>query len=326
MTQPPRQGRPWFTLRLGEQGVELLDQRRLPAQEIYLTLSSVEEVAHAIEDLAVRGAPAIGCAAALGLALAARRSRARDVAGLRAELSAAAERLARTRPTAANLFWALGRLREATDAAASLPGATPAGVAARVVEAARRLVEEDAATCCAIGAVGARFVPDGARILTHCNAGALATAGYGTALGVVRAAVESGRRVSVFAGETRPFLQGARLTAWELDRDGIAVTVITDGMAGFLMQRGEVTSSWWAPTASPPTATWRTRSGPIPSRSSPDRTASPSTSRRRSRPSISRRRAGPTSPSRSGAATRWRAWRGTRSCPRAFPYGTPPST
>jgi methylthioribose-1-phosphate isomerase len=230
--------RPWFTLRLAARGVEILDQRRLPGEEVYLTLASVEEVARAIEDLAVRGAPAIGCAGALGLALAARASRAGDVAGLRAELAGAARRLARTRPTAVNLDWALGRVLAAADAAD--PDPTPEGVAARVVDAALRLVAEDAAACRAIGAAGAALVPDGARVLTHCNAGALATAGYGTALGVVRAAVEAGRRVAVLAGETRPFLQGARLTAWELARDAIPVTVITDGMAGHLMQRGEV--------------------------------------------------------------------------------------
>jgi methylthioribose-1-phosphate isomerase len=234
----PGGGRPWFTLRLAEGGVEILDQRRLPAEETYLTLSSVEEVACAIEDLAVRGAPAIGCAAALGLALAARTSRARSAAALRAELAGAARRLARTRPTAVNLAFALGRVLEA--AAGGGPDPTPESVAAAVVEAARRLVAEDAAACRAIGAAGAALVPDGARVLTHCNAGALATAGIGTALGVVRAAVEAGRRVSVLADETRPFLQGARLTAWELARDAIPVTVITDGMAGHLMQRGEV--------------------------------------------------------------------------------------
>jgi methylthioribose-1-phosphate isomerase len=232
--------RGWFTLRLSARGVEILDQRRLPGEEIYLTLSNVEEVARAIEDLAVRGAPAIGCTAALGLALVARESRATDTGRLRAELAAAAERLARTRPTAVNLAYALGRVREAADAAAGLPGTTPERLAASVIEAARRLVEEDVASCRAIGDAGAPLVPDGARILTHCNAGALATAGIGTALGVVRAAWQAGRRVSVFADETRPFLQGARLTAWELARDGIPVTVITDGMAGFLLQRGEV--------------------------------------------------------------------------------------
>jgi methylthioribose-1-phosphate isomerase len=230
----------WFTLRPVEGGLEILDQRRLPEEERYLLLRSAEEVARAIEDLAVRGAPAIGCAAAFGLALAARGSRAPDLAGLRAELERAAARLARTRPTAVNLFWALGRMREAFETAAAEVAATPRSAAARLDAEARRLLEEDVACCRAIGAAGLELVPAGARILTHCNAGALATGGYGTALGVVRAAAEAGRGVSVLADETRPFLQGARLTAWELAHDGIPVTVVTDGMAAHLMARGEV--------------------------------------------------------------------------------------
>ena len=240
MSGPRAKPAEWFTLRWSEAGVVLLDQRRLPGEEIYLTLRSVEEVAQAIEQLAVRGAPAIGCAAALGVARAALESRAADVAGLRADLEAAIGRLARTRPTAVNLFWALGRMREAAEAACAAPGADPDGVRRSLVCEAQRLVEEDVAACRALGRAGAELLPDGARVLTHCNAGALATAGWGTALGVVRSAVEAGRRVSVLAGETRPFLQGARLTAWELARDGIPVTVLTDSMAGHLMARGEV--------------------------------------------------------------------------------------
>jgi methylthioribose-1-phosphate isomerase len=230
----------WFTLRWSDDGVVLLDQRRLPGEEIYLVLRDVEGVARAIEDLAVRGAPAIGCAAALGVARAAAVSAARDVAALRVELEAARARLARTRPTAVNLFWALARMDAQIDAACARPDATVAGVRAAVIREARALVAEDEASCRALGRAGAGLIPDGARVLTHCNAGALATAGFGTALGVVRAAVEAGRRIEVLADETRPFLQGARLTAWELARDGIPVTVLTDNMAGFLMSRGEV--------------------------------------------------------------------------------------
>jgi methylthioribose-1-phosphate isomerase len=189
--------------------------------------------------MAGRGAPAIGCAAAFGVACAAA-APARDLAEQAAALRAAEARLARTRPTAVNLFWALGRMRAALAAVQAAPGATPARVAEAAVAAAQALLEEDVATCRAIGRAGLSLVPSGARILTHCNAGALATAGYGTALGLVRAAAEAGRGVSVLADETRPFLQGARLTAWELARDAIPVSVITDGMAGFLMQRGEV--------------------------------------------------------------------------------------
>jgi methylthioribose-1-phosphate isomerase len=233
-------GQAWFTVRWSGEGVQLLDQRRLPGQEIYLTLTSVEEVAQAIESLAVRGAPAIGCTAALGVARCAVTSAARDLSGLKGELQAARERLARTRPTAVNLFWALSRMGDVIDAELARPGSNVSSVRDRLVREAQAILDEDIAACRALGEFGLPLVPDGARILTHCNAGALATGGFGTALGVVRAAVKAGRRVSVLADETRPFLQGARLTAWELDRDGIPVTVITDNMSAHLMQRGEV--------------------------------------------------------------------------------------
>jgi methylthioribose-1-phosphate isomerase len=203
--------------------VRLLDQRRLPGEEVWLELTSSDEVALAIKDLAVRGAPAIGVAAAFGLAVDARRG-----AGP-AQLRRAADRLVHARPTAVNLAWAVKRI-------SALIGLGPAEILAE----ATAIRDEDEAACRRIGALGAPLIPRGARVLTHCNAGALATAGYGTALGVVRAAVESGNAVSVFAGETRPFLQGARLTAWELKRDGIPVTLLTDGMAGWLMARGEI--------------------------------------------------------------------------------------
>ena len=232
---------PWFTMRFDGSALLLLDQRRLPGEEAYLTLHTPAEVAEAIEDLAVRGAPAIGCAAAFGVALAALRESALDAQD--AALDAAFARLAQTRPTAVNLFWALGRMRETwrtLRASADGGAATAASVAAGLGAAAQGLLEEDVATCRAIGCAGVNLIPQGARILTHCNAGALATGGYGTALGVVRAARDAGRAPRVFADETRPFLQGARLTAWELDRDGIPVTVIADSMAGHLMARGEV--------------------------------------------------------------------------------------
>ena len=203
--------------------VRLLDQKRLPADEVWLELGSSAAVAAAIKDLTVRGAPAIGVAAAYGLAVDARRG-----AGV-SELREAAERLAHARPTAVNLAWAVRRM------------ARRIGLGADVLLAeAHAIRDEDEAACRRIGALGAPLLPPGARVLTHCNAGALATAGYGTALGVVRAAVEAGNRVSVYADETRPFLQGARLTAWELQRDGIPVTLLTDGMAGWLMARGEI--------------------------------------------------------------------------------------
>ncbi len=203
--------------------VRLLDQKALPAEERWLELDGADAVAAAIKDLTVRGAPAIGVAAAYGLAVEARRGA--DLPRLRA----AAERLAGARPTAVNLAWAVRRM-------SARFGASPAELLAE----AHAIRDEDEAACRRIGALGAPLVPQRARVLTHCNAGALATAGYGTALGVVRAAVESGNPISVYADETRPFLQGARLTAWELHRDGIPVTVLTDGMAGWLMARGEI--------------------------------------------------------------------------------------
>jgi methylthioribose-1-phosphate isomerase len=228
----------WFTLRWTERGVVLLDQRALPGEERYLTLSSLEEVARAIEQMVVRGAPAIGCTAALGVALVAHKSKAGQIGELVTELEEALERLARTRPTAVNLFWALERMRSRMHSL--LAAGDVQLLRDGLVAEAEQLVAADLETNRAIGAAGLPLVPDGARILTHCNAGALATSGYGTALGVVRAAAEAGRKVSVLADETRPFLQGSRLTAWELKRDGIPVTVITDSMAGHMMSRGEV--------------------------------------------------------------------------------------
>jgi methylthioribose-1-phosphate isomerase len=207
----------------GRDAVRILDQRLLPGEERWVDLLTAEEVALAIRDLAVRGAPAIGVAAAYGVAVEARRGA--DPARLRA----AAAHIAGARPTAVNLHWAIRRI-----------SGRIGRPAAEVLAEAHAIRDEDEAACRKIGALGAPLVPDRARVLTHCNAGALATAGYGTALGVVRAAIEAGNPISVFADETRPFLQGARLTAWELKRDGIPVTVLTDGMAGWLMQRGEI--------------------------------------------------------------------------------------
>jgi len=230
----------WFTIRWSDAAVEMLDQRLLPEREEYLRLVEVEEIARAIEELAIRGAPAIGCAAAMGVARGALDAAAADPAELAAALEPVFERLARTRPTAVNLFWALGRMREELADAAAAPRASVAQIRERLVAAAKRIAEEDVATCRSIGAASLELVPRGARILTHCNAGALATAGYGTALGVVRAAAEAGLAPQVLADETRPFLQGARLTAWELAREGIPVSVHTDGMAGHLLQQGEI--------------------------------------------------------------------------------------
>ena len=231
----------WFTLRWSDEGPVMLDQRALPGEEIYLTLPDVESVAAAIEDLVVRGAPAIACAAALGVAVAGRTSRATSVDDLVRDVEAGCERLARTRPTAVNLFWGIERMRERL--ARERSSGDVDAIRAALVEEAERILEEDVETNRALGRAGVEVVPEvegGARVLTHCNAGALATAGHGTALGVVRSAVESGRTLRVLADETRPFLQGSRLTAWELVRDDIPVTVVTDSMAGHLLSRGEV--------------------------------------------------------------------------------------
>lgn len=203
--------------------VRLLDQRLLPEAERWLELERADEVVDAIRTLAVRGAPAIGVAAAYALACEARRGATADA------LRAAAARLVAARPTAVNLAWAVSRMARRFGEPA-----------ADILREAHAIRDEDEAACRRIGRLGAELVPDRARILTHCNAGALATAGYGTALGVVRAAFEAGKGVTVYADETRPFLQGARLTAWELHRDGIPVTVLTDGMAGWLMRCGEI--------------------------------------------------------------------------------------
>ncbi len=226
----------FFTLRLVGDAVEMIDQRVLPAEERYVTLRTGEEVARAIEEMVVRGAPAIGVAAAMGVAVELARAPDGELAEA---LPRICLRLRRTRPTAVNLAWALERV-EAELGKLLSAGAKDVDVRAAARALAQRLHDEDIATCRAIGAAGLAVVPAGARILTHCNAGGLATAGYGTALGVVRSASEAGRLSRVLACETRPFLQGARLTAWELARDGIPVTLIIDGSAGALMRRGEV--------------------------------------------------------------------------------------
>jgi methylthioribose-1-phosphate isomerase len=217
--------------------VVLIDQLRLPAEEVYREYDTVEGVAEAIRSMVVRGAPAIGVTAGLGMALAADRSAAQTPESLLRDLEAAGRTLVAARPTAVNLAWAVERVIRIARENAAL---SPAALRSRLLTEAQAIREEDLAACRAIGRHGGALVPDGARVLTHCNAGGLATAGYGTALGVIRGAVEMGKKVSVLADETRPFLQGARLTAWELHRDGIPVTLITDSMAGFLMSRGEI--------------------------------------------------------------------------------------
>ena len=266
-TNPPL----FETIEWTDAGVVMIDQRRLPLEEIYLTFTTPEEVAQAIRTMVIRGAPAIGVAAAMGLALGAvEAARAGTGAeGFQRRFDALCDLFASTRPTAVNLFWAIERMRRAAHAAApsssialnilvspasssssaSLSSGSGAGsgsrgigaLAAELVAEAGRIKEEDIASCRAIGRFGEPLIPDGASILTHCNAGALATGGYGTALGVVRAAKDAGKTIRVLADETRPFLQGARLTAWELLKEGIDTTLITDSMAGFFFQKGEIT-------------------------------------------------------------------------------------
>ncbi|MBZ0270830.1 S-methyl-5-thioribose-1-phosphate isomerase [bacterium] len=224
------------TIEWNDGDVVMIDQRALPDEEIYLACKNTDEVADAIRTLAVRGAPAIGIAAAYGLAQAVVRG-PDDPAKLRETFDAAAALLASTRPTAVNLFWAIERM---TRRYAGTIGDGPDAAREALIDEARAIHEEDIAACRRMGAFGAKFVPDGATILTYCNAGALATGGYGTALGVVRAAAEAGKKVRVFACETRPLLQGARLTAFELAADGIDVTIIPDNAAGHIMSRGGV--------------------------------------------------------------------------------------
>ena len=227
------------TIDLQDDAIVMVEQRKLPGQEIYVRCRTAPEVAKAIRTMVIRGAPAIGVAAAYGIALGMRRSTAKGTRQFTVEFQKTCELMAATRPTAVNLFWAIDRMKRAF-AEAAHAGASSDEIAARLEAEARQIHDEDVANCRAMGAFGATMVPDGARVLTHCNAGALATAGYGSALGVIRAAVEQGKKIAVFADETRPFLQGARLTAWELVRDGINTTVITESMAGPLMRAGEI--------------------------------------------------------------------------------------
>jgi methylthioribose-1-phosphate isomerase len=231
------------TIEWTEEGVRMIDQTLLPAQEVYRSYTDYRGVAEAIRSMVIRGAPAIGVAAAMGIALGVRNSVASTEAELRAEFETIAETICRTRPTAVNLFWAVKRMRAVLEE--SLLGSAPEQekiVAAqeRLVEEAQRVLAEDVAVNEAMGRHGAALLNDSCTVLTHCNAGALATGGYGTALGVIRAAIAQGKHIKVFADETRPFLQGARLTAWELAKDGIPVTLITDNMAGHFMKQQRI--------------------------------------------------------------------------------------
>jgi methylthioribose-1-phosphate isomerase len=219
--------------------VVMIDQRKLPAREQYVTCTTPKDVARAIKTMVIRGAPAIGVSAAMGLVLGLRRSTAAGTKQLTTEFLRDCDMLAATRPTAVNLFWAIDRMKTAFSREV-LAGASVTDLRERMLAEALAIHDEDVANCRAIGRAGGVLIPDGTGVLTHCNAGALATAGYGTALGVIRGAVDLGRRVKVYADETRPVLQGARLTAWELVRDGIDTTVIADNMAAVLMREGRI--------------------------------------------------------------------------------------
>jgi methylthioribose-1-phosphate isomerase len=222
-----------------DRGVVMLDQRRLPSEEIHHTYTDYREVARAIRDMVIRGAPAIGVAAAMGVALGALHSKAATTTELHSELQEICEVLAKTRPTAVDLFWALermkGRFAELTAQSSDLPRIRQALIAeAQQIHLEKRAIDE------AIGRFGAEFMPRDGQVMTQCNAGALATAGIGTALGVIRVAIEQGRKLHVLVPETRPYLQGARLTAWELHRGEVPLTLITDNMVGHFLKTGKV--------------------------------------------------------------------------------------
>lgn len=228
------------TIEWTDEGIRMLDQRLLPSEEKYLMLRSYEEVAEAIKKMVVRGAPAIGVSAAMGLALGASQSVGTSVADLEDDFDYMCQVMSETRPTAVNLFWAIERMREAFFLAKASTQ-EPEKIKKRLVAEAQNIFREDIEANRALGRFGAELLSDGDTVLTHCNAGALATAGdYGTALGVIRGAIDAGKRIAVIADETRPYLQGLRLTAWELAKDNIPVTVITDNMAGHVMKSGQV--------------------------------------------------------------------------------------
>ncbi|HEV3308041.1 MAG TPA: S-methyl-5-thioribose-1-phosphate isomerase [Candidatus Sulfotelmatobacter sp.] len=225
------------TLEWTEHGVRFIDQTKLPTEETYVICKTHQQVADVIRNMVVRGAPAIGVAAAMGIALGVRDSKAETVADLKRDLDQICDNMGKTRPTAVNLFWAIRRMQEKFERLRIRPIAQ---IKQDLVEESKRMHAEDIAANQAMGRHGATLMPNQGGVLTHCNAGALATAGYGTALGVIRAAVEQGKKIHVYADETRPFLQGSRLTAWELMKDGIPTTVISDNMAGAMMKQGKI--------------------------------------------------------------------------------------
>jgi methylthioribose-1-phosphate isomerase len=227
------------TLEWTDHGVRFIDQTKLPTEETYVTCKTHQEVANVIRDMVVRGAPAIGVAAAMGIALGVKNSKAESTGDLKRDFDQICDVIGKTRPTAVNLFWAIRRMKDKFETLRVRP--VPQ-IKQALIDEARRIHAEDIAINQAMGRHGAALMPASGGVLTHCNAGALATAGYGTALGVIRAAVERGKKIHVFADETRPFLQGSRLTAWELVKDGIPTTVISDNMSGAMMQQGKISA------------------------------------------------------------------------------------
>jgi methylthioribose-1-phosphate isomerase len=228
------------TLEWTDAGVRFLDQTKLPLEETYVLATSYQQVADIIVTMVVRGAPAIGVSAAMGVALGVKQTKATTIPELTAEVKVICDVLAATRPTAVNLFWAIERMRRLYEVLAETPGMDVETIKIALIDEAKLMYDEDIAACKAMGKHGAALMPMTGTVLTHCNAGALATCGYGTALGVIRAAVEAGHTIDVYADETRPFLQGARLTAWELMHDNIQTTVLCDNMAGTLMRQGKI--------------------------------------------------------------------------------------
>lgn len=227
------------TLQWTPEGVSFLDQTKLPLEETYVLAADYKQVADVIRDMIVRGAMAIGVSAAMGVALGIERSEAKTLAELTAEVDVICDTLAKTRPTAVNLFWGIAQVRELYNELAAKNTPIPE-IKKQAVALAQRLYDEDIANLRTLGRLGAELLPDAGTVLTHCNAGALAACGYGSALGVIRAAIEAGKKIDVFADETRPFNQGARLTAWELVKDNIPTTLICDNMAGHFMGKGRV--------------------------------------------------------------------------------------
>ena len=225
------------TLEWTDNGVRFIDQTKLPTEETYVNCNTYQEVADVIRNMVVRGAPAIGVAAALGIALGIKNSKAESVGDLKRDFDQICDVIGKTRPTAVNLFWAIRRMQQKFETLRVRPVTQ---LKQALIEEAQRMHAEDIAINQAMGKHGAALMPATGGVLTHCNAGALATAGYGTALGVIRAAIEAGKKIHVYADETRPFLQGSRLTAWELVKDGIPTTVISDNMSGAMMRQGKI--------------------------------------------------------------------------------------